>query len=103
MVGEAVDARTERHTTLQRLPAIPIKSLARPRAAFVLPAVAAIIASAGCSTQISRRDEYYLIRGLTFQPTPGDGSTIVVGRDQDVLRAIAGAEAVPMRGVDLDR
>lgn len=52
---------------------------------------------------MNRRDEFYLIRGLTFQPSPGDGSTIVLGQEQDVLRAIAGTDDVPMRGIDLDR
>lgn len=52
---------------------------------------------------MTRRDEYYMIRELTFKPQPGDGSTIVVGREQELLRAVAGADSVPMRGVDLDR
>jgi hypothetical protein len=59
--------------------------------------------SSACAPSMNRRDEFYLIRGLTFQSQPGDGSTIVVGREQDVLRAIAGTEDVPMRGLDLDR
>ncbi len=56
-----------------------------------------------CSSEMSRRDEYYLIRELTFKPQAGDGSTIVVGREQELLRAVAGADSVPMRGIDPDR
>lgn len=60
-------------------------------------------ATAGCSGGMNRRDEYYLIRSLTFQPTPGDGSMIVVGREHEVLRAIAGAGDAPSRGLDMGR
>jgi len=59
----------------------------------------ALLAS-GCSSSLNRRDEYYLIRELTFQPTPGDGSTIVVGHERDVLRAIADANRAQPRGID---
>lgn len=57
----------------------------------------------GCATQVTRRDEYYLIRGLTFQPQAGDGTTISVGREREVLRDIANAGQVQMRGVEPDR
>lgn len=61
------------------------------------------IVAGGCGQRMTRRDEFYLIRGLTFQPTPGDGSTIVVGRERELLRALAGAGDAPMAAVDLDR
>ncbi|MEZ6232717.1 MAG: hypothetical protein R3B68_00875 [Phycisphaerales bacterium] len=59
----------------------------------------ALLAS-GCSSGMNRREEYYLVRELTFQPTPGDGSTIVVGHERDVLRAIADANVTRPRGLD---
>lgn len=57
----------------------------------------------GCAGQMTRRDEYYLIHGLTFQPEAGDGTTISVGREREVLRDIANAGQGRMRGIELER
>lgn len=111
-VGPAVEARREGRTILRavrvnlaRLARLTALRLAGPGARGVLCCGlgGAIVVAGGCSTKISRRDEYYLIHSLTFQPRAGDGSTIVVGHEQELLREVAGAGQVPMRGIDLDR
>ena len=78
-------------------------SRSRPGLSAGLVAVLLLAGLGGCATQVTRRDEYYLIRGLTFQPQAGDGTTISVGREREVLRDIANAGQVQMRGVELDR
>ena len=70
------------------------------RRVVLAASLAIALLATGCSSGLNRRDEYYLIRELTFQPTPGDGSTIVVGRERDVLRAIADANRTKPRGLD---